>query len=74
MHRYWNSLFQPACEITTAKVIVEVGNEPPKVDTGLDATIFEGSAFTRVGRFTDPDEDDSWTQQWTMGVAWASRR
>ena len=36
-------------------------NEAPTVDAGPDATVNEGTTFTRSGSFTDPDIGDSWT-------------
>jgi uncharacterized repeat protein (TIGR01451 family) len=38
-------------------------NTPPTVSAGADATVSEGSLFTRGGSFTDPD-----TQTWTATV------
>ena len=42
------------------QVTVTVNNVPPVVSAGVDATIDEGTTFTRAGSFTDPGAD-TWT-------------
>lgn len=46
--------------VTTTTAIVTVNNVAPVVDAGGDATVDEGSTFSRSGSFTDPGAD-TWT-------------
>ena len=61
------------CGSDTLRVKVgDVGNVPPEVELGEDATIDEGDSFTRTASFSDPDST-TWTATVDYGVGLGTR-